>query len=338
MIYDVRVAPYQPVFQFVRISGRGDVGSGTVDTGDHDHFWSSGGKTGMGDERVGLWVTPQPDDVPQQPGGRPAPEAGPRPVAAAPQEVVLRQPGSVQVPGQLLGTLATSAVPGVLWWALGVHGGAGVSTLLRTIGGGADAQRRWPDVHGASSDVHVVLVARADHRGLTAAQAALQEWHSGLAPTSTNIVGLVLMADAPTKPPRPIRDRIRVLTGAVTQSWEVPWVEEWREGGKPQKRVKALDELEATLRQLSPPRIAYALPPGPSAGPLLAPVTEYHPQPAPGYGYPQQTGNLPASGFRPPPVGYGRPRQGHAPAPRPGYGYPPGGEELPPPDPTTRLQ
>ncbi|MER6733789.1 DUF6668 family protein [Streptomyces puniciscabiei] len=296
----------------------------------------------MADERVDLWVTPQPAAVPQQSGGRTAPEPVDPVAPTAPRDVVLRQPGSVQAPQHLLGTLPMAPVPGVLWWALGVHGGAGVSTLLRMIGGGGDPQRHWPDIHGAASDVHVVLVARTDHRGLTAAQAALQEWHTGLAPTSTNVVGLVLMADAPTKPPRAIRDRMRVLTGAVSQSWEVPWIEEWREGGKPQKRVKVLDELEEALRQLSPPRITYALPPGPSAAvqnPPLVPVTEYQqqPQPTPGYHYPQQTHVPSQQGFGPPPPGYGQPQQGYGAQPQPGYGYPPQGGELPPPDPSTRL-
>ncbi|MBZ6478034.1 DUF6668 family protein [Streptomyces griseocarneus] len=185
-----------------------------------------------------------------------------------------------------LGTLPMPPAQGVLWWALGVHGGAGVSTLLRTIGGGGDAQRRWPDIHGAVSGVHIVLVARADAHGLAAAQAALQEWHSGQAPASTNVVGLVLMADAPTKPPRSVRDRIRVLTGAVPQSWEVPWVEEWREGGKARKRVKELEVLEQTLLQLPPPHITLALPPGPSAterpvGPSAGHAPGPMPSPAP---------------------------------------------------------
>ncbi|MFF7357841.1 hypothetical protein ACFZA1_35225 [Streptomyces filipinensis] len=297
----------------------------------------------MGDERVDLWVTPQPAAVPQHPGEQTAFEPYAPVAPTTPRDVVLRQPGSVQAPQHLLGTLPMAPVPGVLWWALGVHGGAGVSTLLRTIGGGGDAQRHWPDIHGATTDVHVVLVARADHRGLTAAQAALQQWHSGLAPTSTSVVGLVFMADAPTKPPRPIRDRIRVLTGAVTQSWEVPWVEEWREGGKPQKRVKVLDELEEALRGLTPPRIAYALPSGPSTAsqsPPPVPVTEYRQQPpvAQGYGYPQQADAPQQQAFGPPPPGYGQPQRGYGAQQYPGYGSPATSDEPPPPDPSTRLR
>jgi hypothetical protein len=192
----------------------------------------------------------------------------------------------------VLGTLPRTPTWGITWWALGVHGGAGVSTLLRTIGGGGDAHRRWPDIQGADSGVHVLLVARADFRGVTAAQAALQEWHSGLAPASTTIVGLALMADAPTKPPVSIRDRIRVLTGAVDQSWEVPWIEEWREGGKPPKRVKALAALEQTLQRLPPPQIS------PPLG--ATPVPTPQPHPAPGTGYPPSAA----------PPGYAR----HAPA------------------------
>lgn len=259
----------------------------------------------MGDERVDLWVTPQPAAAPPQ-HHQPAPQ----PQTPYPVQPVQRQM-SVQAPQMQLGTVPMAPAAGVIWWALGVHGGAGVSTLLRAVGGGGDALRRWPDIHGAVSGIHVVLVARADAHGLACAQAALQEWHTGMAPASTHIVGLVLMADAPTKPPRSVRDRIRVLTGAVDEAWEVPWVEEWREGGKPAKRIKALSALEETLRQLPPPHIALALPPG------SAPQTSglaHQPRPAATY-YQQQPM---APGGQPGPTG-------------------PPGPAMPPPDPRTRF-
>jgi hypothetical protein len=55
------------------------------------------------------------------------------------------------------------------WW-LGVHGGAGVSTLTQLIPGGADAFRRWPApaVHGGPPGV--VLVCRTHARGMLAAR------------------------------------------------------------------------------------------------------------------------------------------------------------------------
>ncbi|MFF9483026.1 hypothetical protein [Streptomyces sp. NPDC014733] len=244
----------------------------------------------MGDERTDLWVTPQTTAMPPQ-EHRPAPP---------PQTHRTLQPAqrqlSVQAPQIQLGTLPMPPSPGTIWWALGVHGGAGVSTLLRTVGGGADAMRHWPDIHGAVSNIHVVLVARADAHGLACAQAALQEWHTGLAPASTRVAGLVLMADAPTKAPRSVRDRIRVLTGAVEASWEVPWIEEWREGGRPAKRIKALVALEETLRQLPPPHITLALPPGPSPQPQYAPQPAQDPLPA-ATGYP---GGPPGSALPPP--------------------------------------
>ncbi|MFH9871566.1 hypothetical protein ACH4NT_36515 [Streptomyces lydicus] len=262
----------------------------------------------MGDERVDLWVTPQPTAMPLQNQQQAAPPQAPRPLQPAQRQL------SVATPHMQLGTLPMAPAQGVIWWALGVHGGAGVSTLLRTVGGGGDALRRWPDIHGAISGVHVVLVARADAHGLACAQAALQEWHTGLAPASTHIAGLVLMADAPTKPPRSVRDRVRVLTGAVEHSWEVPWVEEWREGGRPAKRIKALVSLEDTLRQLPPPQITLALPPGSSPQPQNAPQPAQQPMPTATY-YQQQPMR---PGGQPGPTG-------------------PPGPAMPPPDPRTRL-
>ncbi|MEU7222337.1 hypothetical protein [Streptomyces chrestomyceticus] len=253
-------------------------------------------------------MTPQPDAVPQPPPHSAPPPQTVRP--AYPAQPAQRQL-AVQAPHLQLGALPMPPAPGVIWWALGVHGGAGVSTLLRTVGGGGDALRRWPDIHGAVSGIHVVLVARADAHGLACAQAALQEWHAGMAPPSTDIVGLVLMADAPTKAPRSVRDRIRVLTGAVEASWEVPWVEEWREGGRPAKRIKALGALEETLRQLPPPRITLALPPGPAPQPAPGPA-----RPVPAATYYQQQPMTPQG--RPGPTG-------------------PAGPAMPPPDPSSRL-
>jgi hypothetical protein len=174
-----------------------------------------------------------------------------------------RQVGAVPFPLTRLGQLVWPPQSTVSWWALGAHGGAGVSTLARTLPGGADALRRWPAVQGATGGVHVLLVARTDLRGLDAAQAALQEWASGDAPRSTEIAGLALLADAPGRLPRALRDRIRIMSGAVGRIWEIPWIEEWREGAAPKRPVRELQQLTEAVRELTVPPAPLALPPVP---------------------------------------------------------------------------
>ena len=77
----------------------------------------------------------------------------------------------------------------------------------------------------------VVLVARTNARGLRAAQSAMREWQAG--ELGLAVVGLVLMADAPGRLPRALRDLARVLAGGVSRVWPFPWVPAWRVGETP---------------------------------------------------------------------------------------------------------
>jgi len=115
---------------------------------------------------------------------------------------------------------------GPAWWWLGVHGGAGVSALEQAVPGGRDAERAWPVAAGAQ---RVVLVARSSAHGLDAAQNAAQQWASRMV-TGIDLLGLVVVADAPGRRPRALRDRVRLVSGAVPRLWEIPWVEPWRLG------------------------------------------------------------------------------------------------------------
>jgi hypothetical protein len=215
-------------------------------------------------ERANQWLSPQegPTAGPQSPS--PAVEFAPPPVPAS---AVHRQPGSVPPPSAPLGSLPWPSQTTVRWWALGVHGGAGTTTVLQALSGGADAVRRWPDVQGALRDVHVLLVARTDARGLDAARSALQEWSGGMAPASTNVAGLVLMADAPGRLPGPLRDRVRLLSGVVSRIWEVPWIPELRERRVPKRPVRELQQLSEFVRTLTLPTSAPVLPAPPAAHP-----------------------------------------------------------------------
>lgn len=117
--------------------------------------------------------------------------------------------------------------PAILWW-LGVHGGAGESTLSATVAGSRSAGHAWPTANDGSIS-NVVLVARSNANGLAAAQRAATEWASGSLPM-VRLLGLVIVADSRGKLPKPLRDLAQVVSGGVPQVWQVPWVEEWRLG------------------------------------------------------------------------------------------------------------
>lgn len=137
-----------------------------------------------------------------------------------------------------------------LWW-LGVHGGAGESSLSGVFPGSEPAGHGWPQTPG-DEPARVVLVARSNMRGLTAAQAAATQWASGLVP-GVNVLGLVIVADSPGRLPRPLRDFAHLVSGGVPRTWTVPWIESWRLGEPlalshaPREVRRLVDELRVLM-------------------------------------------------------------------------------------------
>lgn len=133
-----------------------------------------------------------------------------------------------------------------LWW-VGAHGGSGESTMSGLVAGWAAAGHRWP-VTGAGE--RVVLVARSSMGGLMAARTAARQWAAGGVP-GVVLVGLVVVADAPGRLPRPLRQMSRLVGGGVPRTWHVPWVEAWRLGqapdlaGAPRQVTDLVRDLEA---------------------------------------------------------------------------------------------
>lgn len=114
------------------------------------------------------------------------------------------------------------------WWWLGVHGGAGVSTLTEFVPGGLDAFRWWPAPLLHEGPGAVILVCRTHAAGLTRARDAVRQWQAGEVPEGLLLGGLVAIADAPGKLPRPQAEMLRLIAGAVPRSWTVPWLDELR--------------------------------------------------------------------------------------------------------------
>lgn len=110
-------------------------------------------------------------------------------------------------------------------WMLGVHGGAGESSLTALVAGAREAGHAWPhDPNGGRP--HVVLIARTNWSGLKAAEAAAREWAAG--GVSVELLGLVFVADAPGSLPSPLRKERARVAGGVPRAWELPWVQDWR--------------------------------------------------------------------------------------------------------------
>ena len=116
----------------------------------------------------------------------------------------------------------TTLVVGPFW--LGVHGGAGETTLAHLLGG-LECHHRWPAPEAGAPAPVVVLVARQDHGGLEAARYAAQDWAAGSHPEVV-LAGLAVIAAAPGKTPRALRGRTRVTAGGVPRTWTVPWIDD----------------------------------------------------------------------------------------------------------------
>jgi len=138
-----------------------------------------------------------------------------------------------------------------LWW-LGAHGGAGESSLSALVPEWPAAGHGWPRTPGVKR-ARVVVAARSNMRGLRAAQLAATQWAAGLVPHA-QVVGLVIVADAPGRLPRALRDFSQLVAGGFPRAWNVPWIEPWRLGDSPDlatapREVRRLvDDLRALLR------------------------------------------------------------------------------------------
>ena len=136
--------------------------------------------------------------------------------------------------------MALDARP-IAWW-LGVHGGAGETSLARLFTGIAAAEHRWPVCDQGRA--RVVLVARTNFVGMTAAQAAMRDWSANHR-QHVDVLGLVLVADRPGRLPRPLLDLQHVLDGATPHLWRLPWIEGWTLGETPSRENAPRKEVEA---------------------------------------------------------------------------------------------
>lgn len=107
---------------------------------------------------------------------------------------------------------------------VGLHGGAGVSTLAAVLGDGALDVGVGLEL--AAAGVPVVLVARTHAVGLEVASRAARQWASG-GLVGLPLLGAVLVDDGPRVSEAMTRSA-RSVASAFPRSWRLEWVESWR--------------------------------------------------------------------------------------------------------------
>lgn len=125
--------------------------------------------------------------------------------------------------------LRKGRMPAAPLFIVGAHGGSGETSLASLHPSWQATGHQWPIVDG---EAHVVVAARSSMNGMLAAQRALTEWASGEL-QGVSVLGLVIVADAPGRQPRALRDMERVVAGGAPRHWSLPWIDAWRLGETP---------------------------------------------------------------------------------------------------------
>lgn len=159
------------------------------------------------------------------------------------------QPTAVSAP-ESADRLPTRQVYGgaTAWW-LGAHGGAGESTLAGLALGSQAAGHAWPIPGDRGALNRVVVIARTNYSGLMAAQRVAREWAAGTTGSVVDLSGLVLIADAPGRRPKELRQLEQHVAGGYPRLWTLPWVEAWRMG--PASAADMPREYRALLADLN---------------------------------------------------------------------------------------
>lgn len=165
--------------------------------------------------------------LPRQPSAAPAPRGD---VFAAP-------PAERRLPMRGVPVAAGGTRPA--WLFVAAHGGTGAALLAelscqpyeagRRTGDpdgpayGMCAGRCWPDPQ-LEPTADVAIVCRSSMRGLAWAQDVAGQYLSGHAPAGLVLRGLVVVADGPGRPARPLTAAAALLAGVYPTVWRVPWV------------------------------------------------------------------------------------------------------------------
>jgi hypothetical protein len=170
----------------------------------------------MSDPGLNPWLTPGEYDDPQPEVTRP-PVVSTGPTRPHPGLHTQLSGGADSAPSR-------TQVEQPRIWFVGVHGGAGESTLAELRPDFGAAGHDWPRPNPTLP--WCVLVARTNAAGLYNARAAAKDWAADLVPAI--LLGLVLIPDAPGKLPKQMAQEITRTSGGVPRVWQLPWIEDWR--------------------------------------------------------------------------------------------------------------
>jgi hypothetical protein len=138
-------------------------------------------------------------------------------------------------------------------WITGTHGGAGESRIADLLHGARVTDHCWPVLQDFR-EPRVLLVCREDMRGLTTARSALTQWAAGASP-EVDLLGLAILADAPGKTPKALRDFAAIVGGGAPRLWTLPWVEAWRHGDNTPPTAREYQRFIADIAALAPDTI-----------------------------------------------------------------------------------
>lgn len=140
---------------------------------------------------------------------------------------------------------------------LGLHGGAGVSTLAAVLDSDTEEMRTsWPVSRnpwtGEYSPIKVIAVARDDASGLQKAERFAKAWAAGQL-TGSHLCALVLVAASPTTSDARTRATRKILR-MVPHGAHVPWMPTWIESPvDPNHLPPRIKRIAKALRKTTQP-------------------------------------------------------------------------------------
>lgn len=204
-------------------------------------------------------LRPQPSPAPMAvppPGPAPAPaptvDAAPVQLEAAPTNPARAGIAGVTLPSPHLLLPRAESDPLARVHFLGVHGGAGASTMTAFLPDTRDAEGAWPCLAPRGDyapPTPVVLVARTHAHGLVRVQNALREHAAGT--VKVNLLGIVLIADIPERStPKPLRELTKLVANGAPAAWYIPYLPALRLG-EPASPDTSVREVAALAKDLS---------------------------------------------------------------------------------------
>ncbi|GAA1495385.1 hypothetical protein GCM10009628_03870 [Paeniglutamicibacter kerguelensis] len=137
---------------------------------------------------------------------------------------------------------------------MGLHGGAGASTLATLLGGSAsDIGRAWPismnTWTGNAWPTPVIAVARNDHSGIEATDRFIRSWASGK--LTGSLLSALVIIDASPKLSDGRKRATKRLLRMVPRGTHIPWIDAWLDAPPDPARIPG--RIKKIIRVLNTP-------------------------------------------------------------------------------------